>query len=85
MMKYSVRDEGMALAYLTDCTLATVCDLAGKKSASKSELKRQISMAQTAIDWMRDFKVDMSQTRAKDVMQKYGGSVQDWADQWKTQ
>lgn len=84
MMKHSVHNAGMALAYLTDCTLATVCDLATKKSASKSELRRQISMAQTAIDWMQSFKVDISTTRAADVVAKYRGSVAEWSDQWKT-
>jgi len=33
MSKHQVRDTSGALAYLTDCTLATVTNLAMKKSA----------------------------------------------------
>ncbi|HHP5493852.1 TPA: hypothetical protein ACSCYS_004259 [Aeromonas veronii] len=83
MSKERVRDTGGALAYLTDCTLATVCDLASKKSASKSELNRQISMAQTAIDWMDRFGVDYTGTRA--VAAKKLGSVSAWAETFKPQ
>lgn len=64
MNKHEVRDTGQALAYITDCTLATVCDLAGKKSKSKSEYARQISIAQTAINWGVQMGVDFTKTRA---------------------
>lgn len=81
MSKHDVRTVGQALAYLTDCTLATVSDLASKKSASKSELSRQISMAQQAITWMNQFGVDYSKTRAAEVREC--GSVQAWAERFK--
>ncbi|MFK8773653.1 hypothetical protein [Aeromonas caviae] len=83
MSKERVRDTGGALAYLTDCTLATVGDLASKKSAAKGELTRQISMAQTAIDWMDRFGVDYTGTRA--VAVKKLGSVAAWADTFRPQ
>lgn len=83
MSKERVRDTGGALAYLTDCTLATVGDLASKKSAAKGELTRQISMAQTAIDWMERFGVDYTGTRA--VAVKKLGSVAAWADTFRPQ
>jgi hypothetical protein len=83
MMQHQVRSEKDALAYIVDCTLATVCDLAGKKSAKKYELARQISIAQTGLDWMRIYGVDFSCTRAFDVYEKFGGIVADWAEQWK--
>ena len=77
MNKWDVRNEGQALAYLVDCTLATVCDMAMKKSRVKSEYARQQAIAQTAIHWMDQFCVDYSSTRAKDV--KAAGSVAAWA------
>lgn len=83
MRKYDVTCSHEALAYITDCNLATVCDLAGKKSRSKYEYVRQQSIAQQAIDWMRSFGVDYSETRAKDVVEKFGGSVAAWAAQWE--
>jgi len=82
MAKHDVRSASGALAYLTDCTLATVCQLAMKKSASKSELRRQIDIAQSAIDWMERFGVDYSHTRAADV-KALGGKVESWAEQFK--
>jgi len=83
MKKHDVRTTHDAIAYLTDCTLATVCDLACKKSASKYELRRQISIAQQAIDWGKWFHVNFDRTRAADVLNHHGGNVADWAEQWK--
>ncbi|MCU9527490.1 hypothetical protein [Pseudomonas mosselii] len=82
MNKHDVRDAGQGLAYITDCTLATVTDLASKARPPKHELKRQISIAQQAIDWMDRFGVDYSKTRAADV-KAAGGKVEDWAAQFK--
>ena len=78
MDKHSVRDPGMALAYITDCTLATVCDLASKKSRKKYEYERQISIAQRALDWMKCMDVDYSKTRGAQV-DLHRGSVAAWA------
>lgn len=77
MNKHSVRNTGQALAYITDCNLATVCDMAGKKSKSKSEYARQILIAQTAIDWGVAMGVDFSQTRAAQAIEL--GGVKAWA------
>jgi hypothetical protein len=44
-----------ALAYLTECTLATVQDLAGRSRPPKGELARQVSIAQTGVDWVKTF------------------------------
>lgn len=80
MLKHQVRTPADALAYITDCTLATVCDMAGKKSRPKHEFERQMSIAQTAITWMQEMKIDVSNTRAKDVIA--AGSVQKWAEKY---
>jgi hypothetical protein len=76
-MKHKVMTSADALAYITDCTLATVCDMAMKKKRPKYEFERQISIAQTAIDWMVEFNIDFSTTRADDVIRV--GSVSEWA------
>lgn len=75
MRKDQVRDAGQALAYVIDCTLATVCSLAMKKSRSQSEFERQIAIAQTAINWALQFGVDLNSTRARDVT----STVAEWA------
>lgn len=77
MFKHSVRTPEQALAYITDCNLATVCAMAMKKNRPKGEFERQIGIAQTAIDWMVSMDVDMSSTRAVEVLEC--GSVWDWA------
>lgn len=68
-----------ALAYITDCNLATVSHMALLKSKSKSEFRRQIEIAQKAIWWMQVMKVDFSHTRAQAISDNYpNASVQDW-------
>ena len=72
-----VRNPGEALAYLVDCTLATVERQSTLKSISKHERERQIQMAQKGVNWMRDFGVDTAGTRAADVL-ACGGDVEIW-------
>ena len=76
--KYQVRTPSDALAYITDCQLATVCSMASKKSRPKYEFERQMSIAQTAITWMQEMGVDVSTTRAEDVVA--AGGVKKWAE-----
>jgi hypothetical protein len=83
MRKHDVKCSHEALAYITDCNLATICGMAGKKSRPKSEYSRQKAIAQQSIDWMRSFGVDFSTTRAMDVVREFGGSVDAWAAQWE--
>jgi hypothetical protein len=83
MMKYDVRDSDALVAYLTDCTLATVCGLRMKKSASRSETDRQISIAQFAIDRGRGCGVSFKGTRAEQVIDNHAGDVKAWADTYK--
>lgn len=80
MRKDQVRAPADALAYITDCTLATVSSMAGKKSRPKYEFERQMSIAQTAINWMVEFGIDVTGTRAEDVIA--AGSVQKWAQNY---
>jgi len=75
-----VRTPEQALVYITDCNLATVAHMSMLKSKKKGEFARQISIAQTAVDWMLSMKVDMSGTRAEDVVSGYDGNVRKWAE-----
>ena len=76
MRKHEVRTPEQAIAYLTDCTLATVVSLAMKKRRTKYEYCRQKAIAQQAIFWMDAMKIDYSGTRAEDV--KSSGSIEQW-------
>ena len=80
MFRCNVRTPADALVYLTDCTLATVSEMASKKSRPKNEFRRQIEISQTAINWMLDMGIDVGTTRARAVMLE--GSVEKWAEQW---
>lgn len=77
MQESEVRTTGEALAYLTDCTLATVEYMACLKSKSKSEYQRQIRIAQLGCDWMEDLGVSPAGTRATDIIGKT--TVEEWA------
>ena len=79
MRECDVRSPEAALAYMIDCTLATVTDLAMKKSRGKSEFKRQIGIAQKGINWARDMHVDLSTTRDDKILNGFDGSVEAWA------
>lgn len=76
MHKHDVRTPGQALAYLTDCNLATVCDMAGRKSRPKAEFERQKRIAQQGVDWMRAMNIECD-NRATEVIK--AGSVDAWA------
>ena len=78
MRKCDVRSPEEALAYITDCNLATISSLAMKKTRGKHEYERQISIAQCAYDWMIAMGVDINSTRAVDV-ERCNGSVSEWA------
>jgi hypothetical protein len=79
MRKDQVKNPVDALLYLTDCTLATVEHMAMMKSRSKSEYKRQISMAQFAVDSILEFYLAPQGTRALDVIEGFAGDVEAWA------
>ena len=68
-----------ALAYITDCNLATIQSMAMKKSRPKYEYARQIKIAQKAINWMKLMDISMSGTRAEDIT----GTVAEWAAQFE--
>ena len=79
MMKSQVHTPADALAYLTDCTLATVCRMAMLKSRAKGEYQRQISIAESGVQWMIEMGVPRDQySRAAEVGKR--GSVAAWAE-----
>lgn len=80
MMKNLVRTPEQALLYLADCTLATVADMAMKKSKSKHEFQRQISIAQSAVDWIKDFNIEVKVgSRVYDVLALPDQNVETWS------
>ncbi|GBG14838.1 fuculose phosphate aldolase [Novimethylophilus kurashikiensis] len=81
--KSAVRTAEQALAYLTDCNLATVASMAMKKTRLKYEFERQIMIAQSAVSWMVEMHVDFSGTRAEEVVTAFGGSVSAWAQKYQ--
>lgn len=76
MIESQVNTPEEALAYMADCTLATVEYMALMKSRKIGEYKRQISIAQKAVNWMIKMGVDMSGTRAAEIPD---ADVEKWA------
>lgn len=83
MMKDQVKTTAHALLYLTDCTLATVIHMAGKKSRNKHEFQRQIAMAQQAVNWIKDFHVNVeTDSRVADILALPDQKVETWVKQY---
>jgi len=83
MRKFDVMSPDQALAYIADCNLATVANMAMKKKRGKHEFERQISIAQIAVDWIVEMGIDASTTRVDEVID--AGSVHKWASKYITQ
>lgn len=71
-----------AFAYLADCQLATVAHTAMRKRKSKSEYRRQISIAQTFCDWAYAEGIMDPGNRLEDVRAK-GNNVSAWAKEFE--
>jgi len=69
-----------ALAYLADCTLATVEEMACRRRRPKYEFERHIAIAQKTVDFIDSFNIDGSETRAHEVIKTFGSSVQKWSE-----
>jgi hypothetical protein len=83
MRQCDVRTPEQALAYITECNLATVSSMAMHKSRSKSEFARQISIAQIAIDWMMQMNVSFAtESSIMQIVSEYGSSVKAWSEQY---
>lgn len=68
-----------ALVYLTDCTLATVDDLAMRKRPPVREYRRQKNIAQFGIDWIQTMPEIPRASRVKDVIDEFAGNVEAYA------
>jgi hypothetical protein len=85
VMRGNVHTTGEALAYIVDCTLATVSQMAMRKKPPVGEFNRQISIAQTGVNWIREMNVACGTTRAHSVIASFDGSVEKWAQQYRPQ
>lgn len=75
------RDANDMVRYLTDCTMATVVDMAMKKTRPKGEYERQKLIAQKGVDFMRDNHIPADGSRVENLQP--GQSVADWAKQFE--
>jgi hypothetical protein len=82
MRAFDVKTPEDALTYIVDCTLATVCDLAMKKSRPTGEYKRQIGIAQKGIDWLRTFPKAMVEVDDR-IYEASQTTVAEWAKQFE--
>lgn len=83
MEHYKIKKTREALAYITDCNLATVSHMASLRSKSIGEWNRQVNIAQHGVDWIKLFEIVDPGNRAHEVLEKYNGIVREWAAQFK--
>lgn len=76
-----LKNEGDALCYMTECTLATIADMAMKKSPPAREYARQISIAQKGIDAIALFGIHINSREFARVskISSIDYTVEDWA------
>lgn len=78
------RTEHEAMRYLASCQLSTVSSMAMKKSRGKYEYERQISIAQSHVDFLKMFGVKVRvDSRAYKVLSYYDGDVSKWVKQYE--
>lgn len=80
----NLRNHEEGLAYMVECTLATVSALLLKKNPPKSELSRQIAIAQAGLHCLGPTKIDYSCLRLKKINEEFDNSVQAWADDFRS-
>jgi hypothetical protein len=79
MRSHEVKSPEDALLYLADCQLATVVQLAYKKSRGKGDYERQKDIAQHFCDWIKRFNIDVNPgNRVQKVFEQ--GSVEKFAN-----
>lgn len=77
-LRHEVTNIDQGIAYLLDCTLATVEDFAHKTSATKSELRSQMIIGQTCMDSMDKLGLSYKGTRADKAFG--AGSIAAWIE-----
>ncbi len=53
----------LVIAYLTECTLATIALLLNRRGTTAGELNRHIDIAQYGVDYLREVGITSSQVR----------------------
>lgn len=82
--RYDVHTPEEALLYLASCQIATCEELAMKKSRGVNDYRRQLSIAQSFVDWIRDFKIEVdSGNRVADVLRLPSQSVAEFVKKYE--
>jgi hypothetical protein len=82
--KHEVRQPEHALLYLVDCTLATVSHMGMLKTKTKSEFERQIAIAQSGVDWIRAFEIEIPKgSRIAQVIETPTRTVKEWVEKYE--
>ena len=79
------RNTGDALAYMTECTLATVDRLIMAKNPPIGELLRQISIAQVGINLLFDFDIEIPKNGRLFSIASTSRDVVDYADRLRAE
>ena len=77
-MRPVINSADDAVEWISECTLATVEHLVSLKRKSKSEVERQVRIAQVGIDHIKS-SGRKQKNRIADVIFKHAGDVSVWA------
>lgn len=84
MRKCDVRNINDAFLYLADCQLATVDGMALIKSRKKSEYIRQISIAQSFIEWIKQYNLNIDTgSRVYNVLATKSQTVEEYVKKFE--
>lgn len=78
MAKNILSTKEEIISHLIECTLATISGMAFKKSRVKSEYRRQISIAQSALDGCKRAGMTPDGSRTQTILSR-GITVEAWA------
>jgi hypothetical protein len=82
--EHAVHDEKDALLYLINCQLATLTDMAMRKSRPKYEYKRQIDIAQNLVNWIQEFHIEVDEgNRVQGVLDTPSKTVEEWVKRFE--
>lgn len=83
--EHTVHDQNDALLYMANCQLATVAEMALKKTRAKHEYGRQTDIAQLLVNWIQEFHIEVdSGNRVADVLALPSKSVKEWASKYES-
>ncbi len=79
MQRHKIRTIDHALAYMSDCQIATA-SRALYSRGSKKDVKRHIAIAQIGVNWINFFDLSRNTFYAKEIIDSFNSMVVEWGN-----